>query len=148
MIPRAQEWLLKNPEFYKKYKENNYKIDARSDPRVIKGGVFLRQSSADELPQFINVLLGDMSIVGPRAYFPFEIKEQSEKFNVDKSLIDTLLTVKPGMTGVWQTSGRSEISFVDRIKMDAKYAKKKSLLYDLLIILKTPYVVVTKKGVI
>ncbi|HSX39788.1 MAG TPA: sugar transferase [Candidatus Saccharimonadales bacterium] len=148
MIPNAYQWLLDHPEIYTKYKENNYKLDADSDPRLIKGAKFLRNSSIDELPQFFNVLRGQMSMVGPRAYYPFEIDEQTKKFNISQDLVDEVLSVKPGVTGVWQVSGRSSINFVDRIKMDANYAKKRSILYDLYIILKTPYAVISRKGVV
>lgn len=146
MIPNAQQYLLDRPDLYAKYKENSYKLDPDSDPRLLKGAKFLRSSSIDELPQFFNIIVGDMSLVGPRAYFPFELKEQAEKFPETKELIGCALSVKPGLTGVWQTSGRSNISFVERVKMDAEYAKRKSLLYDLYIIAKTPYVVLSRKG--
>ncbi|MFZ5424798.1 MAG: sugar transferase [Patescibacteria group bacterium] len=146
MIPNAHEWLLNNPEWYKKYQENNYKLEENEDPRLIKGGRFIRKFSIDELPQFINVLKGDMSIVGPRAYYPFELKEQAEAFPETKAYIGLLKEVKPGITGPWQVGGRSKIGFVDRVKMDAEYAKRKSLVYDLLIILKTPVAVFTSKG--
>ncbi|MBD3366188.1 sugar transferase [candidate division WWE3 bacterium] len=146
MIPNATQWLYDHPEFHEKYKNNNYKIAAEEDPRIIKGGIFMRKYSIDELPQFLNVLKGDMSIVGPRAYYPYEIKEQLEKHPEARQHVEALATVKPGITGPWQVSGRSEIGFMERVKMDAEYAKKRSLLYDLGVILKTPYVVITKKG--
>ncbi len=146
MIPNAEEWLKNHPDIYKKYQENSYKLDP--DPRIIKGGKFLRTSSIDELPQFFNILFGDMSLVGPRAYFKFELNEQLQRFPQVEEDLKIALTTKPGLTGAWQIGGRSKVGFVDRIKMDAEYAKKKSLLYDLMIVLKTPYVVLTKKGAI
>lgn len=144
MIPDAQRWLESQPELYKQYQENSYKLDP--DPRLIKGAEFLRKFSIDEMPQFLNVLKGDMSIVGPRAYYPFELKEQAERFPESKPYIQEALTTKPGLTGLWQISGRSGIGFVDRVKLDAEYARSRSLVYDILIILKTPYVVITGKG--
>lgn len=144
MIPNATEWLQDHPEIYKKYKENNYKLE--NDPRWIKGAKFMRRASIDELPQFFNILFGDMSLVGPRAYYPYEIKEQLEKFPEAAKYVEQLKKIKPGLTGVWQVSGRSGISFIDRVKMDASYANKKSLLYDLWMILKTPWVVLFSKG--
>jgi len=144
MIPNAQKWLDDNPEWLKKYRENNYKLDP--DPRLIKGARFLRKSSIDEMPQFFNVLVGQMSIVGPRAYFPFELKEQGERHPETIDYINKVKTIKPGMTGPWQVGGRSDIGFVKRIKMDAKYAESKSLLYDIGIILKTPLAVILQKG--
>jgi len=148
MFPNAHDYLMKNPDLYKKYVENNYKLNAEEDPRLIKGGIFLRKYSVDELPQFINVLKGEMSIVGPRAYYFFEIEEQAKKFPDTVELIEKAVSIKPGITGPWQVSGRSEIGFVERVKMDAKYAEKRSILYDIWVVLKTPYVVLTKKGAI
>ncbi len=146
MIPNAQRWLEDHPELYKKYQESGYKLDP--DPRLIKGGNFIRKTSIDELPQFFNILFGDMSLVGPRAYFKYELDEQRSRHPETASDIDLALTVKPGLTGIWQTSGRSEIGFVERIKMDSTYAKRRDILYDLLIILKTPLVVLKRKGAI
>lgn len=144
MIPNAQQWLESQPELYKLYQQNSYKLDP--DPRLIVGAETMRKYSIDEMPQFINVLKGDMSIVGPRAYYPFELKEQAERFPASKQYIHQALKAKPGLTGPWQISGRSEIGFEDRVKMDAAYATRHSLVYDILIILKTPYVVLTGKG--
>ena len=144
MIPNAQQWLKNQPELYKRYQENNYKLDP--DPRLLKGANTMRKFSIDEMPQFINILKGDMSIVGPRAYYPFELKEQEQRFPESKEYIKQALTAKPGLTGSWQIGGRSTIGFIDRVRMDAEYAKKRSIVYDILIILKTPYVVVTGKG--
>jgi exopolysaccharide production protein ExoY len=146
MIPDAHNYLLKNPKLYKKYKENNYKIDPKEDPRLLPGARFMRKFSIDEMPQFFNVLLGDMSIVGPRAYYLFEIKDQVEKNPEAKKYIDDVMSVKPGITGVWQVSGRSKIVFADRVRLDAEYAKRRSLLYDLLIVLKTPFAVLRGEG--
>lgn len=148
MIPNAHKWLEEHPEWMEKYKANNYKLDPKEDPRIIQTKFihFMRRSSIDELPQFINVLLGDMSIVGPRAYYPFEIKDQAARYNIPEEIIDKALSVKPGITGPWQVSGRSEIGFDKRIRLDAEYADRKSLLYDIMLILKTPYVVLTMKG--
>jgi lipopolysaccharide/colanic/teichoic acid biosynthesis glycosyltransferase len=144
MIPNAQSWLESQPELFAKYKENNFKLDP--DPRLIPGGKFIRKFSLDELPQFFNILNGDMSLVGPRAYFKFELEEQLKKYPQTKSDILQMQEAKPGLTGVWQTSGRSSIGFVERIKMDADYSRKLSVLYDILIILKTPLVVIFGKG--
>jgi lipopolysaccharide/colanic/teichoic acid biosynthesis glycosyltransferase len=144
MIPNAHQWLLDHADIYETYKANSFKLDP--DPRIIKGGNFIRQYSIDELPQFFNIFLGQMSLVGPRSYYPFELKEQAERFPGSKDDITAALQVKPGLTGVWQIGGRSQIGFVERVHMDAQYAKRKSLLYDLQILLKTPYVVLAKKG--
>ncbi|HOD01396.1 MAG TPA: sugar transferase [bacterium] len=148
MYPNAHELLKKDPKLYEKYVKNNYKLSSDEDPRLIKGGKFLRKSSIDEIPQFFNVLKGEMSIVGPRAYYFDEVEEQLKRFPEAQKYIDEVMTIKPGITGLWQVSGRSDIGFVDRVKLDAEYAKNMSLLYDLQIVVKTPYVVLTGKGAI
>lgn len=148
MCPNAHELLKKDAELYDKYIKNNYKLSTDEDPRLIKGGKFLRKSSIDETPQFFNVLKGEMSIVGPRAYYFDEMEDQLKRFPEARKYVDEVMKVKPGITGLWQVSGRSDIGFVDRVKLDAEYAKKMSLLYDLMIILKTPYVVLTGKGAV
>jgi len=146
MYPNAHELLKKDAELYAKYIKNNYKLHADEDPRLIKGGRFLRKSSIDEFPQFFNVLKGEMSLVGPRAYYFDEMEEQLKRFPEAKQYIDKVMEVKPGITGLWQVSGRSDIGFLDRVKLDAKYAENVSFVYDMVIILKTPYVVLTGKG--
>ncbi len=146
MIPNAHNWLQQNPEWLKKYQDNNYKLNEDEDPRFLPGARLMRKYSIDEFPQFFNVLKGDMSLVGPRAYYPFELVEQAKRFPETVEDIKILKTAKPGITGVWQVNGRSKIPFVQRVKMDAEYAKRKSLVYDLLIILKTPWAVFTSKG--
>lgn len=146
MYPNAHNLLKEDKELYEKYVKNNYKLHADEDPRLIKGGKFLRKSSIDEFPQFFNVLKGEMSLVGPRAYYFDEIRDQIKRFPEAEKYINEVLKVKPGITGLWQVSGRSNIGFVDRVKLDAEYAKNVSLLYDLRIVLKTPYVVLMGKG--
>lgn len=148
MIPNAHKWLDDHPEWKEKYKANNYKIDPKEDPRMVRGAYinFMRKTSIDEFPQFINVLRGEMSIVGPRAYYPFEIKDQAAKYNIPAEVIAKVISVNPGITGPWQVGGRSLISFDKRIQLDADYAGQKSILYDILLILKTPYAVITMKG--
>lgn len=144
MVPNGQAWLDAHPEWKQKYIENNYKLDP--DPRWLKGAKFYRKTSIDEMPQFFNVLMGDMSIVGPRAYYPFELDEQGARYPHTQEYIDQVKSTKPGITGPWQVGGRSEVGFEQRIKMDADYAKKRSILYDLLIILKTPFAVISQRG--
>lgn len=148
MYPNAHELLKKDPELYAKYVKNNYKLHTDEDPRLIKGGAFLRKSSLDEFPQFFNVLKGEMSLVGYRAYYFDEMEEQLKRFPEANKYINKVMEVKPGITGLWQVSGRSDIGFVDRVKLDAKYAENVSFVYDMMIILKTPYVVLTGKGAI
>jgi lipopolysaccharide/colanic/teichoic acid biosynthesis glycosyltransferase len=144
MIANAHEYLLQNPKLYEEYKRNSYKLP--NDPRIIRGGKFIRRSSIDELPQLINVLRGEMSLVGPRAYFPFELRDQQRVFPESRPYVSQLLKVKPGITGPWQVGGRSGISFVERAKMDAEYANRRSIIYDFLMLLKTPLAVIQAKG--
>lgn len=144
MITDAHGYLLRHPKLYEEYKKNSYKLE--NDPRIIRCGKFIRRTSIDELPQFINILKGNMSLVGPRAYFPFELRDQQIEFPQTTPYVEKLLTVKPGITGPWQVGGRSQINFVERAKMDAEYASRRSVLYDLRIILKTPSAVLQAKG--
>ena len=98
------------------------------------------------MPQFLNVLKGDMSLVGPRAYYPDELRDQQKEYPHTKDAVKVVLSVKPGITGIWQISGRSEINFDKRIHLDAEYAKKRSIFYDLSILLRTPYAMISGKG--
>lgn len=147
MVKNAHEVLTSDPEFkklYEEYKKSGYKL--RNDPRITNVGKIIRKYSLDEVPQFINVFKGEMSIVGPRAYYPDELREQQKKYPHTQSAVEIVLSVKPGITGVWQVSGRSEINFDKRIEMDAEYARRKSVLYDLLVISKTPFAMLSGKG--
>ena len=109
-------------------------------------GRFIRKHSLDEAPQLFNVLKGDMSLVGPRAYYPDELRDQQKKYPETQDAVKVVLSVKPGVTGLWQVSGRSEINFDKRIKMDANYVRRRSILYDMWLILCTPAAVITGKG--
>ncbi len=147
MIPNAQKMLMTDPrlkKLFNEYKKNNYKL--KEDPRITRIGAFIRRHSIDEFPQLLNVLIGDMSLVGPRPYYEFEIKEQSEKYPESKKLIKIMHAVKPGITGKWQVSGRSEVDFDKRISLDAKYASQKNIFLDILILLKTPWAVISGQG--
>ncbi len=148
MIIGAQEILNNNPDLLKKYKQNSYKLPIDEDPRITRVGKFIRKTSLDELPQLINILRGEMSIVGPRAYYPFELEEQQIKHPNSREYVKIILSGKPGLTGLWQVSGRSEINFDKRVQMDAKYIQKRSIIFDLWIILKTIPAVLSGKGAI
>lgn len=147
MVRNAHEILRENPKFakyYEEYRKGSYKL--KDDPRVTKVGHFIRKHSLDEVPQLFNVLRGDMSLVGPRAYYPDELRNQQRKYPHTRDSVKIVLSVKPGITGQWQVSGRSEINFDKRIEMDASYVKKRSIMYDFIIILKTPWAMVSGKG--
>lgn len=148
MIVNAYQLLKTDPRFREAYKEQqtagNYKI--KNDPRITPVGRIIRKYSIDEMPQFLNVLKGEMSIVGPRPYYKEELEKQQKLFPDTKNLVKEMQTVKPGITGYWQVSGRSEVSFDKRIEMDAYYARKRSIILDILILLKTPWAMVSGKG--
>lgn len=135
---------VKYKKLYDEYKKGNYKL--KDDPRITRVGRFIRKYSIDEIPQCMNVLRGEMSIVGPRAYYPDELHEQQKKYPHTREAVKIVLSVKPGITGVWQVTGRSEINFDKRIQLDAIYAKKRSVLYDIYIILQTPFAMLSGKG--
>jgi lipopolysaccharide/colanic/teichoic acid biosynthesis glycosyltransferase len=147
MIENAHELLRENPKFaelYRDYKKGSYKL--KDDPRITNVGHFIRKHSLDEVPQFFNIFKGDMSLVGPRAYYPDELRDQQMRYPETREPVKIVLSVKPGVTGYWQVSGRSEINFDKRIKMDAEYVKKRSILYDFSIISKTPGAMISGKG--
>lgn len=146
MVENAEEILHSNKNLLDEYKKNSYKLP--HDPRITRVGRFIRKYSIDEMPQFLNVLKGEMSIVGPRAYLPNELIEQQKVYPDTKKYVKSLLFVKPGITGFWQVSGRSEINFDKRIQMDAEYAEKRSICYDIWIIAKTPMAMITGKGAV
>lgn len=111
----------------------------RRDPRVTALGDALRRSSIDELPQLINILRGDMSIVGPRPIVEEEVHHYGQAF-------EEYLSVRPGLTGLWQISGRSDIGYVERVQLDQTYVRTRSFVGDLRIILRTVGVVLMRRG--
>ena len=145
MVQNADEILhRKNHELLDKFKNNDWKIAAKDDPRITHLGRFLRAFTIDEFPQLFNVFRGEMSIVGPRAYVKRELKEQTEKYPKTKKYVKDILSVKPGITGPWQTSGRNEIPFKKRALIDSNYAKNRSIHQDLVILAKTPKAMLSK----
>ena len=107
------------------------------DPRVTRVGRFLRRTSLDELPQLVNVFLGNMSLVGPRPALDYEL-EYYQEGHFDR------FAVKPGMTGLWQVSGRSKLGFTEMLDLDAEYARSSTFLTDLKILIKTPLAAISK----
>lgn len=120
------------PEFRKNQKVEN-------DPRVSRFGRILRKTSLDELPQLFNVLRGDLSMVGPRPIIPAELEHYG-----DRSA--SFLALKPGLTGLWQISGRSDISYDERVKLDIYYVENWSLMLDIRILLKSVFTILGSKG--
>ena len=140
MVPNAEqlleELMEKDPKIKEEYLTNK-KLE--NDPRITKVGKFIRKCSIDEFPQLINVLIGNMTLVGPRPYLPRE-KEDMGKY------YDYVITCKPGITGLWQVSGRSDISFKNRLKLDKKYTTERNFKMDAKIFFQTFSTVIGKKG--
>ncbi len=132
------KYLRENPEAkeeYAKYKK------LKDDPRITKIGKFLRKTSLDEFPQFINVLKGEMSLVGPRPYLRREKKDMGVYYKY-------ITAFKPGLTGFWQINGRSDVPFQDRLEMDMEYCRKSSLRLDIQLLLKTVAKILKREGAI
>lgn len=139
MVNNAEDILENDQKLLKKYKKNNFKLMPNEDPRVTSIGKVLRKTSIDEIPQFLNVFKGEMSIVGPRPVLENELKEYKQyKYK--------LLSVKPGITGYWQINGRSNIEYPERVEVELYYVDNKSILLDIKIIFLTFKKVLTKKG--
>ena len=136
MCRLADEMLGSDARLMREF-ARNYKL--ANDPRVTRIGRLLRTSSLDELPQLVNVLLGQMSLVGPRMITRAELAKYGESGR-------TLLTVRPGMTGYWQTEKRQRAPYEERVQMDMYYIRNWSLLFDLRILLKTPWAVIKGQG--
>lgn len=139
MVHNADEILeemLKDPKIRKEYKK---KMKLTPDPRITKIGNVIRKTSIDELPQLINVLKGEMSLIGNRPYLPREKKDMGQYY------IDIIKT-KPGLTGYWQVNGRSKTTFEERCKLERYYSNNLSLLLDIKIFFKTFYVVLKRRG--
>lgn len=141
MIPNASEVLkeiLDDDPTLKAEWEQSFKL--KNDPRVTKIGKFLRKTSLDELPQFLNIIKGEMSLVGPRPVTQSEIENY---YKDDKVYYYSLA---PGLTGLWQVSGRSDLDYQNRIKLDKEYVQTRSLIGDIIIIFKTALVIIKPSG--
>src|SRR3989338_4057589 len=149
MIANAHELLRTDPNFqalYEEYRKGSYKL--YDDPRITTVGKFIRKYSLDELPQLLNVLKSEMSLVGPRAYYPDELEDQQIKYPSSRKYVKIILSGKPGITGVWQVSGRSAINFDKRVEMDAGYVMRRSILFDIMLLFKTIPAVLSGKGAV
>jgi len=131
-----EKLLVDQPELRLEW-EQNFKL--KNDPRVTRIGRFLRKTSLDELPQLWNVLKGEMSLIGPRPIIMDEVEKYGDNYEL-------LASVKPGLSGLWQISGRSETDYQDRVAMDIYYIQSWSLWLDLYILLKTFAAVIKGKG--
>lgn len=149
MIPNAHQEILNNPKYKdlkNKWEKNGNKLKLEDDIRITWIGKILRKTDIDELPQIINIIKGDMSLIGPRPMYKDELERHLTKYPKDKEYLKEIFKVKPGITGIWQVSGRNKISFSERLKMDSEYTKNINFITDLKIFFKTPYVVLTRKG--
>ncbi len=131
-----RDYLARNPALRLEYAQRQ---KLHHDPRLTRVGRLLRRCSLDELPQLLNVLRGEMSLVGPRPFLP----EQSGLYGPS---IHFYKQVRPGLTGLWQVSGRNQLSFRERVNLDITYMVNWSLWLDLAILLRTPWVVLTQRG--
>lgn len=140
MVKNAEEILKSDKKLYERYVQNDFKLSAQEDIRILPFGNFIRKTSIDELPQFFNVLKGEMSVVGPRPVVGKELdilyKKNSKKYK----------SVKPGVTGLWQASGRSNLSGEKRVQLELEGIEKKSLKFDIYIIFKTILQVLKRTG--
>jgi exopolysaccharide production protein ExoY len=136
MVADADRWLCTTPSLRQQW-QRHHKL--RADPRVTPLGAILRKTSLDELPQLWNVLRGDMSLVGPRPLLPEELDEGG-------LVLARLLSVSPGLTGLAQIRGRSDLTFVQRLRYDVEYVRRRSLFLDLLLLLQTVPVVLSGRG--
>jgi len=131
-------WKSENPTLYNTYVANNFKL--ADDPRVISVGAWMRRTSVDELPQLINVIRGEMSLVGPRPLLARELPDY------DREALNHYHAVRPGITGLWQVSGRSGTTFQERANLDMRYVRDWSFWVDLMILLRTFRVVFRCEG--
>ena len=135
---KLEKYLESNEEARKEY--SLYK-KLKKDPRITKIGVFLRKTSLDEFPQFINVLKGEMSLVGPRPYLKSEKEDMTYFYKY-------IVSCKPGITGYWQINGRNDVTFNDRLQMDMEYFRTNSLKCDIKILRNTVKKVIRKEGAV
>lgn len=139
MVVNADKKLKEDKELYQLYVENSYKLPPEKDPRITKFGRFLRKSSIDELPQFFNILKGDMSLIGPRPVIEEELSQYGDR-------VDEFLSVTPGAMGYWQASGRSDIEYPERCEYELYYVKHASLVFDCKVLFKSIISIIKTDG--
>lgn len=140
MVLNAEEVLKADEVLYQEYVQNSYKLLPENDPRMTPVGAFIRKTSIDEVPQFINILRGEMSLVGPRPILEDELNEYTDEQKKE------LLSVKPGLTGWWQVSGRSNVAYPERCELELYYPRNISFALDIKIIFLTVVHVLFRRG--
>lgn len=137
----AEHRVFEDESLRRQYVRNHFKIASHLDPRVTRLGAFLRRSSLDELPQLWNVVKGDMALVGPRPIVALESTHYGDE-------LDALLSVRPGITGRWAVGGRSQVGYPARVEVELEYVRQRSLATDMLILLRTPWAVLSQRGAV
>lgn len=137
----AEHRVFEDESLRHHYVSNHFKIPSHLDPRITRLGRFLRKSSLDELPQLWNVVKGEMALVGPRPIVALEATHYGDQ-------LDALLSVRPGVTGRWAVEGRSQVGYPARVDVELAYIRNRSLTTDLLILVKTPWAVLTQRGAV
>ena len=139
MVVGADQVLREDEALYQKFVQNGYKLPTNEDPRITPFGAFIRKTSIDELPQFFNILRGDMSIIGPRPVVERELVEYGNH-------VDEFLSVQPGAMGLWQATGRSMIQYPQRADLELEYVRNASLWFDFKVIFLTIIAIFDGKG--
>lgn len=141
MVPEAEALLAADPDLHRRHRANGFKLPPDQDHRITRVGRFLRSTSLDELPQLLNVLRGDMAMVGPRPIVPDELSEYA-----DRQAVEVYLRNRPGITGLWQVSGRGTLNYDQRVALDRRYDETRSLSVDLGILVRTIPSVLSRHG--
>ena len=144
MVINADLVMMQDANLYNQLRSENNKI--QDDPRITKLGKFIRKYSIDEFPQMFDVLLGSMSLVGPRPLRPDEAQLYRDQSEEHSRQLDKVFEMKPGITGLWQVSGRSNISFKERMILEEKYSRARSIMLDITILAKTPLAAIQGEG--
>ncbi|MCM0582215.1 sugar transferase [Weissella diestrammenae] len=141
MVVGAEQKLADNPRLYHQFVANGYKLPTAEDPRITRFGAFVRKTSLDELPQFFNILIGDMTVIGPRPIVEKELKEYKTPERVTK-----FLSVRPGAMGLWQGSGRSDVQYPKRADIELEYVDNASMWFDFVVLFKNFIAIFTARG--
>jgi len=148
MVPQAHKMIENGSKLASVYKSHQGKLHLKDDFRITRVGRILRRFDLDEFPQFINVLLGNMSVVGPRPLYKEEFDRYCKEFPKSEKNLLKSLSVRPGITGPWQVSGRNSLTIPEKAAVEAEYVRGQNFLYDFIVILKTPIIIFTRFGAV